>query len=262
MSAAGGFELGGVPLRFEDAVGAEGWVAVAAEGEPQDVLSPALLETLGRVRDRDDVQVLSPWFVFQREFGWPADAAECGCLERNGFTAVAEALNGESLVATPGVIFDRFVMRRALLDAVLETGGGTVNLADWARIVGLDTAWFAAAVPDYSPRTRTLRLALHENRHGEQHEAFARAFDSYYFGGLPTRVADEARRAYLGALEQRLGYEFGDRGDGRVIREVTTLNSVRVRTVFCHTSREVSGRKAFTSPLERLAETSTVAVAS
>jgi hypothetical protein len=262
-----------------EADGIDAWVSVSPDTQgdrdgPGHEWSEGFLE-LARSHSLDpEVRVLSQWWVYQSEFDWPAEAASCGCLERHGFGNVALALNGGALVASPGPVFDRFLLKADLLPALIDSearadeGAGDaiapgrvedVTFNRWASVVGLDHAYFAPGHPDYSAPTTLIRQALSSNQAGEAHEAYLRAFDSYYFGGLPTHLAEENKRAYLEDVEAREGFDYIERGDTGVWRRLLTVNSLRLRTSLCCTAIEVRGAKVFASTLERVAETTTFA---
>jgi hypothetical protein len=208
--------------------------------------------------DDDDVRVLSRWSVFQPEFEWPGDAQSCGCLEANGFVEVVRSFNGDGIVPSPGPVFDRFLIKSELIDALAvssELGAGVeLPFNNWARVVGVDHAYFAPGFPDLSAPTNFMRQASQTHQSGEAHEAYVRAFDAYYFGGLPSLLAEQNKVVYLDSLEAERGYSYDERDAGVVTRRVHTINSMRVRKSFCHTMIEPRGAKIFASRLERIAE--------
>ncbi len=263
----GQFRFGGVAFRwagFDDEALA-GWRLVTAdalEGDDLGSSASGFLELAARLTDDDAVRVLSPWSVFHTEFEWPFDAYACDCLQENGFGEVAHTLNGDALVATPGPVFDRFLLKASVLDEVLAAAGADseVGFNDWAVAVGVDHAYFAPGYPDYSEPTTHLREAGRANQTGEAHEAFLRAFDAYFYGGLPTRLAEATKRAYLRAVEAERGFDYVERDHAAgVTRRLLTVNSLRMRTSVCCTSIEERGAKVFASRLERIAEASSFA---
>jgi hypothetical protein len=276
-ASEGGFRLGGVVFRWSAVVadGMEAWVSVAPEAlavlaadsasTPGAEWSDGFLELARQRSDDAEVRVLSQWWVYQPEFDWPIEAAGCGCLDRHGFGDVALSLNGGALVASPGPVFDRFLLKADLLGALFGAAGSggsevvDVTFSRWAAVVGLDHAFYAPGYPDYSAPTTFIRQALSSNQAGEAHEAYLRAFDSYYYGGLPTHLAEENKRAYLGDVEARHGFDYVERDTPGVRRRILTVNSLRMRTSLCCTSIEERGAKVFASTLERIAETTSFA---
>ncbi|WP_368498907.1 hypothetical protein [Herbiconiux sp. A18JL235] len=203
-----------------------------------------------------EVQVLAPWSVFQPEFDWPADAAACGCLERNGFADVARELNGDTLVPSPGPVFDRFLVKAEVLEALSAAtkADSETSFNTWASVVGVDHSYFAPAFADLTEPTDVIRRSSQTKHTGEAHEAYNRAFDAYFYGGLPVRLGRTSKSVYIDTLESRHGYAYGDAGGETVSRELSTINSMRLVRRFCCTSVEERGMKVFASKLERVAE--------
>jgi len=269
-SRAGSFRLGGTVFGWwtlgDESLSA--WVHVQPEslGEPDTGavwLSEDFLALAASKADDDAVQVLSTWSVFQPEFDWPVAARECGCLEERGFPAIARELNGDALVPSPGPVFDHFLLKASLLDDLAltsmldETTELPFNL--WAGVVGVDRAFFAPAFVDLGEPTTLIRRSSQTHQTGEAHEAYLRAFDAYYYGGLPARLGKTNKKVYLDTLESQLGYSFDDRDQTTVVRSLSTINSMRMTKSFCCTSLETRGAKVFASRLEKVAESTTFA---
>ncbi len=228
-------------------------------GEPDTShvsLSADFLALAASRADDAEVQVLAPWSVFQPESDWPADAAACGCLERNGFADVARELNGDTLVPSPGPVFDRFLIKAEVLEALAAatTADRETSFNTWASVVGVDHSYFAPAFADLTAPTDVIRRSSQTKHTGEAHEAYNRAFDAYFYGGLPVRLGRTSKSVYLDTLEARHGYAYGPAGAETVGRELSTINSMRLVRRFCCTSDEARGMKVFASKLERVAE--------
>ncbi|MDO9395713.1 MAG: hypothetical protein Q7T71_04120 [Herbiconiux sp.] len=271
LTREGSFRLGGTVYGWwsldDPALAAWRYVAPDALGVPEAghvSLSPDFLALLAAHSADDEVRVLTPWPVYLPEFGWPRDAVTCGCLERNGFADVARQLNGDTLVPSPGPVVDRFFIDAGVLDALAAeatlAADTEVAFNVWATVVGVDHAYFAPAFPDFDAPSSRLRASSSQLRQtGEAHEAYARALDAYFYGGLPVRLADENRAAYLDALEARLGYSYAGPGDEAVTRSISTVNAVILVRSYCCTRVETRGTKIFSSRLERVAESTQAA---
>ncbi|MFB2581117.1 hypothetical protein ACEXQD_07680 [Herbiconiux sp. P15] len=264
----GSFRLGGVVFAWRtlpEPVGDE-WVSVSphsldeGSGEP---LPADFLAFVGGIAD-DEVRTLSMWSVYEAEFEWPAEAWRCGCLAQNGFAEIAQKLNGDTLVATPGPVSDRFVMRSRLIDELglqAEASGPeehldvpNISFGRWAKVVGVDNSYFCPGFPSFDEPTGILRSVITTPQAGDAHEAYARAFDSYFYGGLPTRLAETAKEAFLESVEARSGFDYLEREGAGVRRRILAINSLRLRTSLCCTVLETRGAKIFASKLETVAE--------
>ncbi|WP_291040234.1 hypothetical protein [Herbiconiux sp.] len=260
----GSFRLGGAIFDWRplSEPGLSGWVAVAPEGVADEPLPAGFLDFVAQLQD-ESVRTVSPWSVFEAEFEWPAESWRCGCLEEDGFADVALQLNGDALVATPGPVSDRFLLRARLVDVLglRDTPDSeppaeavTVSFGRWSRAVGVDDSYFSPGYPRFGEPTRVLRSVITTHQSGDAHEAYGRAFDAYFYGGLPTRLAETNKRAHLEAIEAREGFDYVEGRDRGVTRRILSINSMRLRTSRCCTVLETRGSKIFASRLEGIAE--------